>query len=120
MITEKYLEQFIRHYLISKLHKKIDNKNIYNQYIQFAKSSKTNFSITNEDLMKDLYESALIYQVFLRRNINYSNNINNLLHEIRILKSTIFYPFLLNIFSDFKKGELNEEELAKIINLLIV
>ena len=120
LITEKYLEQFIRHYLISKLHKKIDNKNIYNQYIQFAKSSKTNFSITNEDLMKDLYESALIYQVFLRRNINYSNNINNLLHEITILKSTIFYPFLLNIFSDFKKGELNEEELAKIINLLIV
>lgn len=120
LITEKYLEQFIRHYLISKLHKKIDNKNIYNQYIQFAKSSKTNLSITNEDLMKDLYETALIYQVFLRRNINYSDNINNLLHEITILKSTIFYPFLLNIFSDFKKGQLNEEELVKIINLFIV
>lgn len=120
LIGYENMNNFIMHYLVMKLQKAINKKDIYDWYIKFAKTQSINNEVNKEKLLDDLYEAAQAYEPFLHYSDNYSKAINNLMQEFRDLDQTTSYAFLLRVFLDYKQGIISEEELAKIVNFILV
>ncbi|MBR4485863.1 hypothetical protein IKS57_00565 [bacterium] len=67
-----------------------------------------------------MYYAAEAYEVFLHHSKKYSQQINNLMQEFRDLNQSTSYAFLLRVFLDYKSRIINEDELAKIVNFILV
>ena len=121
LIGYENMDNFIMHYLVMKLRKNINKKDIYSAYIEYANSlKKENGEVNKEELLNDLYEVAKVYQPFLHSSANYNLTINNLMQEFRDLNQTTSYAFLLRVFLDHKNNLINDNELAKIVNFILV
>ncbi|MBR4486584.1 hypothetical protein IKS57_04480 [bacterium] len=115
------MDSFLCHYLVMRLARTINKKDIYNCYIEYANSlKKENGLVNKEELLNDLYEVAKVYQPFLYSSSNYNLTINNLMQEFRDLDQTTSYAFLLRVFLDHKNNVINDDELAKIVNFILV
>lgn len=116
LIGEDKMETFVFDYLAMKTGSKINNIDIYREYKKFAIKS---FNENRESLLKDLKLVAEIYQIFLRKEDTYSKTTNDLMKELRDMDQTTSYPFLLQVFMDFKKKEIDEKCLNNVINLIV-
>lgn len=77
---------------------------------------------TNETILDELRHYAEFYHAFLYGDDSrYSKTINSLLRDIQRLKQSTVFLFLFRVFDDFHKGvgNLNEDELAKVLKLLL-
>lgn len=120
LIGYENMEDFIMHYLVWKNEgKNVIKNNLYLEYINFAQK-ELDKNKTKEDLINDLYEAALVYEPFIHNSKNYNDTINSLMQEFRDLDQTTSYAFLLRVFLDHKNKIINDEELAKIINFILV
>lgn len=120
LIEYENIEDFIMHYLVWK-HEgtNVKKKNLYEEYINFAKEELAKDK-TKQDLINDLYDAAEVYEVLLHKSKNYNDTINNLTQEFRDLGQTTSYAFLLRVLLDYKNKLINDDELAKIINFILV
>ncbi len=121
-IGEENMESFVSDFLsaTSRNAKPINASDVYNEYLLFSKERYSNGGAVNKEAaLIELYEAAEIYQAFIRATPGYSKKTNALLQEFRDMKQTTSYPFLMQVFKDQKAGIIDEQELNKVLNLMV-
>ena len=119
-IGENNMEDFVTNYLLMKKNYAINYADVYKEYVSFSNEWFKGQAINREELLKDLYKVAKIYQPFIRNCINFSADTNMLMQELRDMGQTTAYPFLMKVFLDFDDGKIDEKTLDKVLNLIIV
>ncbi|MGM0519609.1 MAG: DUF262 domain-containing protein [Campylobacterota bacterium] len=113
LLLSENISAYIRDYLTMKENKIPNQKDVYNSFKNYVSSSNLN----SEELLTDLLYHAKNYSRFLFLNFEIKE-IEQLLKEIKDLKVTVSYPFLLRIFEDFDKGIISSEILVNCIQLI--
>ena len=111
----RYLELFFQQYIIFKTSQPINSKRLYDLFVKLFKDS----NFTHEDCLKELLYYSTIFKTFINENNEYSEKTNKLLRNIRQLDQTTCYPFLLNVFNDYKNNVIDEKVLENILHLLL-
>ena len=122
LIGEKNMESFVRNYILMKREYSINEKDVYKEYVRLAEENSVDGVVNRDEMLKDLYEVAQIYEPFIKKTGNYSATTNKLMEELRDMDQSTAYPFLMKVFLDHKyKPEIvNEDTLNKVINLIII
>ena len=111
------LSDFIRDYLILKT-KKIPNKS--KVYEEFKKYFRDNYERSEEslyNLIKDMYYYSTFYEKIIRKSEPIVG-INNYFKDFEKLDVKVIYPFILDLYSSYDKGELSESNFIYILNLI--
>lgn len=123
-------EEFIFNYVLMKKPEKINENKIFNAYVSYCEEEGGEFiknGLFNRELaVKDLFNYASIYKMFLNINVfpdehtKYGNTIN-LLKELRDMDQKTPYPFLMRVFYDEKYEKIiDTNTFNEIINLIVV
>lgn len=109
------MEQFFLDYLNLKIDgfAKIDDA--YDIFKNFFKEN----GYTNESMLQELLHYAEFYHTFLYGNKKYGERVNELLLSLQKLKQTTVFLFLFKVFDDLEAEVINEDELAKVLELLL-
>ncbi|MED0667741.1 DUF262 domain-containing protein [Bacillus badius] len=111
------LSDFIRDYLIVKS-KKIPNKS--KVYEEFKKYFYANFHRSEESLkvlIQDMYYYSTLYEKIIRKSES-QPKINSFLIDFEKLDVRVIYPFVLELYSEYDKGALSEQDYIYILSLL--
>lgn len=111
------LSDYIRDYLIIKT-KRIPNKS--KVYEEFKKYFYDNFDRKEEalySLVRDMYYYSTYYEKIVRKN-EPNTKINKYLEEFGRLDVKVIYPFILELYSNYDKGSLLENDFIYILNLI--
>ena len=122
LIGENNMEVFVRHYLHMKREYSINDKDIYKEYVKLAETFMADGNADRDEMLKDLYEVAQIYEPFIKKSDSYSMATNLLMQELRDMAQSTAFPFLMRVFLDrkHKPDIVTEDVLNKTINLIIV
>jgi len=113
LLLSENISAFIRDYLTMK-EGAIPNQNrVYSAFKAFVFKSK----IQTEALLADLLYFAKIYSKFIFLDFE-NKEIEKLLKELKELKVTVVYPYLLNLFCDYEKGVISIDILKKTLKLI--
>lgn len=110
-----YLDSFFMQYIVYKTSKPINNRQLYNSFVKLFKDN----NYTQEAILKELKYYAEIFEAFVYGSNTYSERINRLLKNIRILNQTTCYPFLLHIFDDYHKKIIDQTTVEKILHFIL-
>lgn len=113
--TSNELEDFIFNYLMYKLGRKVNSKDIYRVFVDL-------FNVENysrEAMLSELLDASGIYEVFIRVNEDYSSFINEQMDHLRKIEQTTPYPFLFRLFYDFKNSLISELELVSVLKFIV-
>lgn len=116
-LLKETLSDFFRDYLIIKT-KKIPGKNVvYNEFKDYFYNNFERSPKSVEILVQDMYYYANLY-----KNIVYRTEKNTLINQYFVnlnrLDVKVVYPFILELYSDYDKKLLSEEDFIYILNLL--
>ena len=111
--TEYSVSDFIRHYLTIK-ERVIPNKS--KVYLSFKKYVTLNIS-NNEELLLDLLKYSKYYREII--STENTNTFSSYLSKINRLESVVTYPFLMEVFDDFAKKILPENDMKVIFETII-
>ncbi|QUH29784.1 DUF262 domain-containing protein [Vallitalea guaymasensis] len=110
------LSDFIRDYLTLKTATIPKKEKVYDSF-------KTYFSKISNYNSKSILEDLLVYSKYyswLYYHNSKNEELNGKLREIKRLKSTVTYPFLLYLLEDcYEYNKLSETELIKILSMII-
>ena len=120
LIGESNMETFVKHYLHMKLEYQINDDDIYKEYVKYSNNFIENGEVDREKMIDDLYEVAEVYEPFVHESNHYSSETNNLMKEFRDMDQSTSFPFLMRVFLDHKNNRIKDEELNKVINLIVV
>lgn len=116
LIEKKQMPSFFQDYL----NLKIDGFATENTAYDIFKQLYTEKKYTNESMLQEMFHYAKIYHAFLYGDSKtYNEQTNNALDGLRKLKQTTVYLFLFNIFDDYEKNVISEDELNKVLSLLV-
>lgn len=113
LLLSENISSYIRDYLTMKENKIPNQKDVYNSFKKYVFSE----NLKAEELLEDILYHAKNYSKFIFLNCG-NKNIEQLLKEIKDLKVTVSYPFLLKLFEDFDKNNISNEELIRCLELL--
>ena len=74
---------------------------------------------TNESMLFEIYHYAKWYYTFLNGDKELGQNANNALDGLRKLNQSTVYLFLFRVFDDYENGIIDNDELSKVLNLLL-
>lgn len=110
-LTSENISSFIRDYLTVKQNKIPNKDHIYEAFKIFVYSQ----NIDTKDLLNELLEYSKIYKTFLYpHNETYAQNLKNL----RQLKISVVYPFLLSVIENFNKQLISDKELFRTLGII--
>ena len=122
-------EEFIFNYVLMKKPIKINDNKIFNCYVDYCERDSDEFSpngfFDRESAVRDLFKYSNYYKLFLNINIQdpdakkYESTIN-LFKELRDMKQTTAYPFLMRVLDDEANGDIDVSGLNEIVNLVVV
>ena len=113
---EKMMDGFFRDYLTMKLARIPNENQVYDEFKAWY--YRSNFENKNPELCKELFEKAKCYtNIFFKRSSN--PKLKALYSEIKELKMTVAYPFLMKVHDDFYNGLITEENLIEIMHLCV-
>lgn len=115
LLTKDRLESYFLDYLNMKLDGFTKERNAYADFKQIYREGR----YTNESMLQEILHYARQYHTFYYGDKNLSEEINNALSGLRKLNQTTVYLFLFHIFDDFEAGVIDQNELGKILNLLL-
>lgn len=116
LLPDALISDFVRDYLTLKTTVIPNKDKVYEGFKNYYESLK---NYTAEGLLEELLTFANYYSWFKYNNSPY-DNLNNKLEELGRLKSTVVYPFLLNLFEDcFIYKSFSIEELESVLDLVI-
>lgn len=93
----------------------IPNKNkVYQYFKNYVTSNISN----NEELLKDLLKHSKYYKRIINPN-QLNDKVSIELSKINRLESVVTYPFLMEVFDDFSEEIINEDDLIKILQIII-
>lgn len=103
------LNLFFSQYLVFKTSVAIDGNKVYQNFVTFFKEN----GHTQESCLKDLKYYSAIFKSFVDDDDRYSKTVRKVLKNLRMLKQTTCYPFLLHIFDDYEQHVISETTLEK-------
>lgn len=109
------LNLFFTQYIIYKTRSTANSKTLYRTFVKFFKQN--NYS--NRSLLEELKYYSEIFKAFVYDDYSYTPSIRHILKKLRFLKQTTSYPFLLQVFNDYKQDIINEKELLDVLNFLV-
>lgn len=111
----KNLELFFMQYIIYKTASKVDKRSLYDDFVHLYKEG----DFTPDTILQELKYCASIFQAFIYDNSRYSAPIQKELQNLRLLKQTTCYPFLLHVFNDFEQHVITEQTLLETLRLIV-
>lgn len=108
-----HFDAFMRHYLTAKTGEIPNVREVYVAFKAFARSLKGD----THDLVADIHAYASYYcAMALGTEVN--AGIKQAFHDLRELKVDVAYPFLLDVYHDYKQGRLTSDEVLHIVRLI--
>ena len=115
LVSKENMTAFFMDYLNFKLDGFTKEKQAYEDFKKLYVQDK----YTNEGMLKEILHYAEFYNVFLNGSPSYSNTINESLEGLKLLNQSTVYLFLFKVFDDYKNDVIDQEELAKILRMLL-
>ena len=110
-LTSENISMFVRDYLTMKQNKIPNKDDTYETFKHFVNDKK----IGTDELLAELLNFSKIYKTFLFDSDEvYSTHLKNL----RQLKTSTVYPFLLPIIQDYNEGSISQKELLNTFNII--
>lgn len=115
LLSKDRLESYFLDYLNMKLDGFTKENNAYADFKQVYRDGR----YTNETMLQEILHYAKQYHIFYNGDEKLSDEINTALSGLRKLNQTTVYLFLFHIFDDFEADIIDQNELGKILNLLL-
>ena len=115
LLSKDRMESFFLDYLNMKLDGFAKESEAYRDFKQIYVQGQ----YTNESMLQEILHYAKQYHIFIHGDNRLSTEINSALDGLRRLNQTTVYLFLFHIFDDFEAGVIDQQELGKILNLLL-
>ena len=115
LIKKDYRNDFFYSYLNLKLDEFAKEKYAYEQFKELFVAG----DYTNKSILGELLHYAELYHSFMYGSEKYSDKVNELLSNLQNLNQTTAFLFLYRVFDDFLEGIISEEELIKILTMLV-
>lgn len=115
LLSKDRMEGFFLDYLNMKLDGFAKESEAYRDFKQIYVQGQ----YTNESMLQEILHYAKQYHIFIHGDDRLSTEINSALDGLRRLNQTTVYLFLFHIFDDFEAGVIDQQELGKILNLLL-
>ncbi len=109
-----HFDAFMRHYLTVKTG---DIPRLDDVYEAFKEYSNSPASAGVEELVKDIRDHARHFCA-MALNAESDADLNMAFDDLRQLKVDVAYPFLLEIYNDYKAGTLSKDDLLTIVRLV--
>lgn len=117
-LTSNLISSFIRDFLTFKTDIIPKENKVYESFKRYCENNEY-INGNLEELLIELVMYAKWYQWFTYKNSPYPN-INEKLDEIKKIKSTVTYPFLLYLFNEcFNILSIDTDELENVLDVLI-
>lgn len=108
-----HFDAFMRHYLTAKTGEIPNVREVYVAFKVFARGFKGN----TRDLVADIHAYASYYCA-MALNAETDASLKQAFHDLRELKVDVAYPFLLDVYHDYKQGRLTSVEVLRIVRLV--
>lgn len=115
LLSKDRMDGFFLDYLNMKLDGFAKESEAYRDFKQIYVQGQ----YTNESMLQEILHYAKQYHIFIHGDDRLSTEINSALDGLRRLNQTTVYLFLFHIFDDFEAGVIDQQELGKILNLLL-
>lgn len=109
------LNLFFMQYVIYKTSAPVNLGSLYQKFVKLFKDG----GYTQESCLKELKYHADIFRAFVFECSDYPAPIRKILKNLRQLKQTTSYPFLIHVFDDYKQGTINEDTLRQTLELIL-
>ena len=108
-----YFDPFMRHYLTAKTGEIPNVREVYSAFKKFARA----FDGGTEALVADIHAYAGYYCAMAldKENID---ELRLAFNDLRDLKVDVVYPFLLDVYHDYKNQRLTSDDVLKIVRLV--
>jgi uncharacterized protein with ParB-like and HNH nuclease domain/predicted transport protein len=108
-----HFDAFMRHYLTAKTGEIPNMREVYASFKSFA----MNFKGDTHALVMDIHAYATYYCA-MALDAEIDITLKQAFHDLRELKVDVAYPFLLDVYQDYKQGRLSREEVLRIVRLI--
>lgn len=115
LLTNQQISDFVRDYLTMKLNEIPKKEQVYNSFKKYV------FEQWNKDTISDLLEELLFYSYIYSGLVNdyeQDKEIKCALADLRKLKVTVSYPFLMEVYGDYLNNEINKRTLLDVLQLI--
>lgn len=108
-----HFDAFMRHYLTAKTGDIPNLREVYVAFKGFARGLKGD----TRDLVSDIHAYASYYCA-MALGTESDAALKQAFHDLRELKVDVAYPFLLDVYHDYKQGRLTSDEVLRIVRLV--
>lgn len=108
-----HFDAFMRHYLTAKTGEIPNVREVYTAFKAFARGLKGD----TRDLVADIHAYASYYCA-MALSTESDAALKQAFHDLRELKVDVAYPFLLDVYHDYKQGSLAGDEVLHIVRLI--
>lgn len=108
-----HFDAFMRHYLTAKTGEIPNVREVYESFKVFARAFKGN----TRDLVADIHAYATYYCA-MALNAEVGAALKQAFHDLKELKVDVAFPFLLDVYHDYKQGRLASDEVLHIVRLV--
>lgn len=108
-----HFDAFMRHYLTTKTGEIPNVREVYVAFKAFARS----LTGDTRDLVADIHAYASYYCA-MALGSETDAGLKQAFHDLRELKVDVAYPFLLDVYHDYKQGRVTSEEVVQIVRLV--
>ncbi len=108
-----HFDPFMRHYLTAKTGEIPNVREVYAAFKAFARASQ----LDTTALVADIHAYANYYCA-MTLDIETEPKLKKAFHDLRELKVDVAYPFLLDIYHDYKQARLTVDEVVSIVRLV--
>ena len=108
-----HFDAFMRHYLTARTGDIPNVREVYVAFKAFARGLKGD----TRDLVADIHAYASYYCA-MTLGTESDAALKQAFHDLRELKVDVAYPFLLDVYHDYKQGRLTSDEVLRIVRLV--
>lgn len=115
LLPNKIISEFVRDYLIMKEAKTPNKDKVYGAFKNYYFENKYD----SEEILKELLTYARYYY-YIINNSTGIKSIDKELENINNIRSTVTYPYLLELFDDFYRNKfIDEYELRDVLRVIV-
>lgn len=108
-----HFDSFMRHYLTTKTGDIPNVREVYVAFKNFARNQKCDI----KELVADIHAFASYYCAMALGHEKHLG-LKQAFHDLRELRVDVAYPFLLELYHDYKQDRLSVEELLQVVRLV--
>ncbi|MBU2048294.1 MAG: DUF262 domain-containing protein [Gammaproteobacteria bacterium] len=108
-----HFDPFMRHYLTAKTGEIPNVREVYAAFKAFAHASQ----LDTTALVADIHAYASYYCA-MALGAETESKLKDAFHDLRELKVDVAYPFLLDVYHDYKQARLAADELVSVVRLV--